>query len=114
MVTATSNWLPACSWTDLAWGYNIFPCKQDDQAVDIHGNEFNIHVYNSKRNIKFIAININSMSCLVQLFVLFAGSSFPPQHALPLGSNTVNQLWFSTVQLACCKTFAICYIISPG
>ena len=23
-------------------------------------------------------------------------------------SSTVNQLWFSTVQLACCKTFAIC------
>ena len=33
---------------------------------------------------------------------------FPPQHALPLGSNITNQLWFSTVQLACCKTFAIC------
>ena len=50
MVTATSNWLPACSWTDLAWGYNIGMQKQDDQVVDIHGNEFNIHVYNSKRN----------------------------------------------------------------
>ena len=32
-----------------------------------------------------------------------------PQHALPLCSSTINQLWFSTVQLACCKTFAICY-----
>ena len=34
--------------------------------------------------------------------------SFPPQHVLPLCSSTINQLWFSTVQLACCKTFAIC------
>ena len=33
---------------------------------------------------------------------------FPPQHALPLCSSTVNQSWFSTVQLACCKTFAVC------
>ena len=39
-------------------------------------------------------------------------SSFLPQHALPLGSNPVNQLWFSTVQLACCKTFTIRCIIS--
>ena len=35
--------------------------------------------------------------------------SFLPQHALPLGSN---RFWFSTVQLACCKTFATCYIHS--
>ena len=42
--------------------------------------------------------------------------SFSPQHALPrprlsvpfLLVQTVNQLWSSTVQLACCKTFAIC------
>ena len=33
---------------------------------------------------------------------------FPPPHALPLCSSTINQLWFSTFQLACCKTFAIC------
>ena len=33
---------------------------------------------------------------------------FPASADLPLGSNPVNQLWFSTVQLACCKTFAIC------
>ena len=33
---------------------------------------------------------------------------FPPQHALPLCSSTINQLWFSTVLLACCKNFAIC------
>ena len=32
--------------------------------------------------------------------------SFPLQHALPLSSNTVNQLWFSTVQLACCGSTA--------
>ena len=25
-----------------------------------------------------------------------------------ISSYLVNQLWFSTVQLACCKTFAIC------
>ena len=25
---------------------------------------------------------------------------FPPQHALPHGSSTINHLWFSTVQLA--------------
>ena len=30
--------------------------------------------------------------------------SFLPQLALPLGSSTINQLWFSMVQLACCKT----------
>ena len=30
-------------------------------------------------------------------------SSFPPQHAYPLCSSTINQLWFSMVQLACCK-----------
>ena len=36
--------------SEVAWGYNIGMQKQDDQVVDIHGNEFNIHVYNSKRN----------------------------------------------------------------
>ena len=33
--------------------------------------------------------------------------SFQPQCSLPLCSSSINQLWFSTVQLDCCKTFAI-------
>ena len=36
---------------------------------------------------------------------------FQPQHALPLRSNTINQLWFSTVQLACLWTSLWWFII---
>ena len=36
---------------------------------------------------------------------------FPTSACLPLCSSTINQLWFSTIQLACCKTFAICCTI---
>ena len=32
---------------------------------------------------------------------------FPTSAFLPLCSSSINQLWFSTVQLDCCKTFAI-------
>ena len=39
---------------------------------------------------------------------MYESDHLSPQHALLFGSNIINQLWFSTVQLACCKTFAIC------
>ena len=41
------------------------------------------------------------------IYHIWIWSSFLPKHALPLCSGTINQLWFSTIQVPCYKTFAI-------
>ena len=93
------TWIMQTSWTKLQSAQEVIvfhtQCYQDGRAKQYSRlqKSCNMQAEQWKTTIDLLHMNL---------------IIFPPQRALPLCSSTINQLRFSTVQLACCKTFAIC------
>ena len=105
------------AWWQLEWTWYYLtiklelPCSENRICPLEHIYLYQKWTYHKYRKLQQIAKVLQQASWNSGkpqlIYHIWICLSFLPQHTLPLCPSIINQLWFSTVQFACCKTFAI-------